>query len=1689
MFYKKYEDYLKEYLNKDISIKSVKPHEEKIFNEFQAKAILDSNSETLREEFHFVLDLISSRKEVNEEKTNDLKKSFERMIQGIDPSDYNALRFSIYKSRMMVLKENIRERETSSKEVPPTFTSNTSLQASDELVSPKLVAEQEKRFAEQATLNKRDNGKQEALSNEQIKENVATYVNLAHTTNQSTKEEQHQRPKVSDLKERFEKERSYNKEPHSAEVPSGTVNRLRQYYEGLNHSTNDHSPLESRKSSRWRTSQTNDSPNVQNRQNQPTDRQNQRNEGTSSYQKSPPLKGTSEFVRRGYERTVYTNESSPTNKAEPDQTGMTNEELQRRRDRFGNMPGPSNEPPVIKRTTQSEPDNYQTATYQNPPRQQRSSELVQEGQASRIDNNDSLRTNNAEWSQTGRANEEFQRYRDRFGNMPGPSNEPPVIERTTQSEPYNYQTVAYQNPPRQQRSSELVHEGQTSRIDNNDSLRTNNVELNQTGRADEEFQNLFARFENQTSTSNEPSFSKKKSRGENEHQGTSYQRATTLHGSSEIVRKGNGSAVHTNDSASANETKSNQNDMTNEEFQNRRTRFENSSVKSDNHLASESTGRVKAVRDQFENPNAFSNERSIPEPTGQVRAARERFEKANEFSNDRPVPESTGQVRAARERFEKANEFSNDRPVPESTGRVKALSNQFENPNAFSNERSIPEPTGQVRAARDRFEKANEFSNDRLAPESTGQVKAVRDQFENPNAFSNEPAFSKKKGRGESEHQGTSYQRATTLHGSSEIVRKGNGSAVHTNDSASANETKLNQNDMTNEEFQNRRTRFENSSVKSDNHLASESTGRVRVARERFEKANALRDERPAPESTGRVRAARERFEKANVLRDERPAPESTGRVKAASDQFEKANDHPNERPAPESTGRVRAARERFEKANVLRDERPVPESTGRVRAARERFEKANVLRDERPAPESTGRVRAARERFEKANVLRDERPVPESTGQVRAARDRFEKANEFSNNRPVPESTGQVRAARDQFEKANEFSNDRPVPEPTGQVKAARDRFEKANEFSNDRLAPESTGRVEAMRRQYESRTGRETEASVSNETLQQQNGLANETFRQHRGQFENPAVKSSDGQKSEESVTSDQLDRRKESSNQPTALSADQTGIVDGNTKKIRELLADKLKFNPIEKEPPETNTQTDSSNVPVEESSSDTQNSQMRNQMSEGGEPKPTKLDEASIATRGMDKKQSENITDPLDKHGIDASSSTLGLNENASEKTDKTTETDFMDDDIELPESGPHTQKKKIHTKKSRAIQIGRLLLNLLPLASWPLISMWVTGILGIVPAYLAMYGLPLTLFIYGTILTAVYGPKLINYIRKLRSRIQNYRQSERSRQRNLEDRVIDPKEKSIQRETAAHEKETAKTKQQNHSSEKGSPENSEKDKSVKGYFKRNWKSLAIIFGVGIVVAGIGIALTPVVAPYIFAIATSTPLFMYKVTSVIAMALAVSFGVTALSKGLHALQRKFYKKEDQTLETTTQKETIEKNSLEVDKNFDKAYETVDKNDLAPVHDNSSIKSAESKEDGMKVANAETKSTDKSPYAWVYGQETENKTQNESNRSSRSNSFNTHETLHVKADIHEPPSQSARENRATNQLSEAARHRVNTMKSESNPQIAEQNKGNNRQPAVKEAFDSIKQKAISKSNNVSGKPLLKGQISFEK
>ncbi|MBO1300877.1 hypothetical protein [Enterococcus sp. DIV1271a] len=1278
MFYKKYEEYLKEYINKDISIKSVKPHEEKIFNDFRSQTVSNNNPETLREEFHFVLDLISSRKEVAKDKSDDLKKSFETMLQDIDPSAYDALRFSIYKSRMIVLKENRREQETRTNDAQPTFTSNTPLQASDELARPKLVGEQEKRFAEQTMQNKRGNVKQEGFSNQQIEENVTMHENYVQTTNQSTKVESHKSLKVSDLKAQFEKEPSYNKEPYSAEVPSGTVNRLRQYYEGLNHS-----PLEreTRKSPRWRASQSNHSATVQNRKNQSIDRQRQRNEGASSYQKAPPLKSTSEFVRRGNESTVYTNDLSTTNKAESHQDGMTKEEFQRRRDQFENMPGPSNEPPVTERTNRREPDNYQTAAYQNPPRQQRSSELVQESKASTIDNI-GLRADNAGLSETGRANEEFQRRRDQFENMPGPSNEPPVTERTNRREPDSYQTAAYQNPPRQQRSSELVQESKASTIDNI-GLRVDNAGLSQTGRADEEFQKRHARFENMTSTSNEPSL---------------------------------------------------------------------------------------------------------------------------------------------------------------------------------------------------------------------------------------------------------------------------------------ANKTKLNQTGLTNEEFQKRRARFENPSVKSDNRLA----------------------------------------------------PESTGRVKSVRDQFEKTNVHSNERP------------------------------------------------------------------------------VPESTGRVKAARDQFEHVNELPNERPVPESTGRVKAARDQFEKANELSNERPVPESTGRVKAARDQFENASNPPTERPVPESTGQVEAMRRQYESRIGRETEASISNGTLQQQNSLANKTIRQRRAQVENPAVTSSDGQKSEETVTADQLARRNETSNQSTAPytpQTDQTGIVAGNTKKISELLADKLKFNPIEKAPPETNTQTDSSNVPVEESSSDTQNSQMRNRMSEGGEPKPTKLDESSIATRGMDKKQSQNANDPLDKLGMDASSDTFGLNENVSEKADKGTETNFMDDDVELPGSGPLTEKKKIHTKKSRAIQIGRILLNLLPLASWPLISMWVTGILGIVPAYLAMYGLPLTLFIYGTILTAVYGPKLINYIRKLRSRIQTYRQAERNRQRNLEDRVIDPKEKSIQREPDVHKKESAKTKQQNHSSEKVSPENPEKDKSVKGYFKRNWKSLAIIFGVGIVVAGVGVALTPVVAPYIFAIATSTPLFMYKVTSIIAMALAVSFGVTALSKGLHALQRKFYKKEDQSLETTTQKETIEKNSIEVDKNFDKSYEKVDKDDRAPTHDNSSIKSAGFKEDGIKIASTETKSLEKSPYAWVYGQETENKTPNESNRSSRSNSFDTHETLHVKADIHEPPSQSSCENRTKNQLGEAARHRSDNTKSESNPQIAEQNKGINRQPAVKEAFDSIKQKAISKSNNVSGKPLLKGQISFEK
>ena len=48
-------------------------------------------------------------------------------------------------------------------------------------------------------------------------------------------------------------------------------------------------------------------------------------------------------------------------------------------------------------------------------------------------------------------------------------------------------------------------------VDSNDTLRTNNAELgSQTGRIDEEFQNLRDRFENLTGTSSEPSLSKKR---------------------------------------------------------------------------------------------------------------------------------------------------------------------------------------------------------------------------------------------------------------------------------------------------------------------------------------------------------------------------------------------------------------------------------------------------------------------------------------------------------------------------------------------------------------------------------------------------------------------------------------------------------------------------------------------------------------------------------------------------------------------------------------------------------------------------------------------------------------------------------------------------------------------------------------------------------------------------------------------------------------------------------------------------------------------------------------------------------------------------------------------------------------------------------------------------------------------------
>ena len=56
---------------------------------------------------------------------------------------------------MIVLKEKYTWSETRTEDTAPSLLSNTQLQASDELVSPKLVAEQERRFAEQASLNMR----------------------------------------------------------------------------------------------------------------------------------------------------------------------------------------------------------------------------------------------------------------------------------------------------------------------------------------------------------------------------------------------------------------------------------------------------------------------------------------------------------------------------------------------------------------------------------------------------------------------------------------------------------------------------------------------------------------------------------------------------------------------------------------------------------------------------------------------------------------------------------------------------------------------------------------------------------------------------------------------------------------------------------------------------------------------------------------------------------------------------------------------------------------------------------------------------------------------------------------------------------------------------------------------------------------------------------------------------------------------------------------------------------------------------------------------------------------------------------------------------------------------------------------------------------------------------------------------
>ena len=218
------------------------------------------------------------------------------------------------------------------------------------------------------------------------------------------------------------------------------------------------------------------------------------------------------------------------------------------------------------------------------------------------------------------------------------------------------------------------------------------------------------------------------------------------------------------------------------------------------------------------------------------------------------------------------------------------------------------------------------------------------------------------------------------------------------------------------------------------------------------------------------------------------------------------------------------------------------------------------------------------------------------------------------------------------------------------------------------------------------------------------------------------------------------------------------------------------------------------------------------------------------------------------------------------------------------------SKKETPMKKNHSRKIRFL---RYLLNLWPIATWPLCSAWVATI---VPFQLLPMMMPAVGVTFAAICLSYYIPKIINFARK------------RKLANKAKKLGLDPKEyvkaKEIER-------------------------NQQNQGRFKKFIRRHWKSTAIILGVTTLVAGIGLA---VVLPVLSPILTSATISgIACIGSVALVGGAMSLLVQSVEKFVLVRAEKVL---NRRYEKSQQKENIIYDNSRHDNNLDRAFNELGK-----------------------------------------------------------------------------------------------------------------------------------------------------------